>query len=530
MQQKTKPEFQKPLTDREKYTGRTGLVYVRVSSKKQEIEGHGRESQEQRCKQDLVSIKVPHEKTFPDTITGDGDFMQRPAMRELLAYIDAHPNERYVVVFDDLKRLARNVEAHFKLRAAFRVRDVELRCPNYNFDESEEGEFVEHIFAAQAQLERKQNRRQVIQKQKARLDAGYWCFGPRKGYTHTKDRTHGKLLVPTEEGREVLKPALEMYATGVFQTKVEACAFLVEKGFWKKGNPERYIDKFKEILENAAYYAGFMVYAKWGVEKRAGYHEGIISEETLALIERRLLRGDKVKVRKDTSADFPLRGLLVCADCKVPLTGAFSKGRTKKYAYYLGQNKKCLSCGKGAMAKDKVEEGFTAVLKRNRLKKDTEKLISLAFEGAWKEEAAYAVGREKLFAEEARKAKEKVRQLTDEILNTTNSELKRVYEEQLAQVAKDLKQLEALKPLTDADMAVPYQTALGKATRLLKDPYSAWENMDVYEQHKLFFFIFDEKLAYSKSSGYQTATLTCATRLFEEFVGESDPICGDGRN
>ena len=124
------------------YEGRVGLVYARVSSIGQASYGHGLESQESRCVADLKSLGVHYDKSFLDSFTGGGDFMRRPAMSKLLAYIDANPHKKFVVVFDDLKRFARDVEFHIKLRAAFKLRGVVLRCPNYNFDESPEGEFA----------------------------------------------------------------------------------------------------------------------------------------------------------------------------------------------------------------------------------------------------------------------------------------------------------------------------------------------------------------------------------------------------
>ena len=105
----------------EDLTDRTGLIYPRVSSKRQEIEGTGLQSQEGRCMKVLGDLNVPYEKTFPDSYTGGGDFMKRPAMREMLEYIDAHPHRKYVVVFDDLKRFARDVEFHIKLKYAFKM-------------------------------------------------------------------------------------------------------------------------------------------------------------------------------------------------------------------------------------------------------------------------------------------------------------------------------------------------------------------------------------------------------------------------
>ncbi|MBL8564640.1 MAG: recombinase family protein [Hyphomicrobiaceae bacterium] len=44
---------------------------------------------------------------------------------------------------------------------------------NFNFEDSPEGEFIEAIIAAQSQLERQQNSRQVRQKMRARIINGY---------------------------------------------------------------------------------------------------------------------------------------------------------------------------------------------------------------------------------------------------------------------------------------------------------------------------------------------------------------------
>src|SRR5579872_1519776 len=86
------------------FEGYFGLVYARVSTKRQEIDGTGLTSQEERCKSELAHMSVPYERSFLDSHTGGGDFMKCPAMRELLAYIDDRPHKKFVVVFDDLKR------------------------------------------------------------------------------------------------------------------------------------------------------------------------------------------------------------------------------------------------------------------------------------------------------------------------------------------------------------------------------------------------------------------------------------------
>ena len=101
-----------------------------------------------------------------------------------------------MVIFDDLKRFARDTEFHIALRRAFQRRKARIECLNFKFDDTPEGKFIETIMAAQGELERQQNSRQVIQKMQARIAAGYWCFKPIIGYKYKRVDGHGKLLVP----------------------------------------------------------------------------------------------------------------------------------------------------------------------------------------------------------------------------------------------------------------------------------------------------------------------------------------------
>ena len=84
------------------------------------------------------------------------------------------------------------------------------------------------------------------------------------------------------------------------------------------------------------------------------------------------------------------------------------------------------------------------------------------------------------------------------------------------------------------DFNVPYRTSLEKSTKLLKSPYKYWVSVDVLEKQRLFFFIFDQKIPYSKIEGYRTDRISMSVRLFEEFacanpydveMGGSEPPC-----
>src|SRR6185503_19374178 len=76
------------------------LIYCRVSSERQKPEGHGLESQEHRCREFAGTKGYEIEKVFRDSFSGGGGFTKRPAMSEMLEYMDSKPYNRYVVLVE----------------------------------------------------------------------------------------------------------------------------------------------------------------------------------------------------------------------------------------------------------------------------------------------------------------------------------------------------------------------------------------------------------------------------------------------
>src|SRR3989344_6388438 len=112
------------------------IIYCRVSSDRQKNEGHGLESQEHRCREHAKSNGYEVETVFKDSFTGGGDFWDRPGMSALLNYIDSRPHQSYVVIFDDLKRLARDTVFYLKLRLEFDKRNEKVESTNFNFEDT----------------------------------------------------------------------------------------------------------------------------------------------------------------------------------------------------------------------------------------------------------------------------------------------------------------------------------------------------------------------------------------------------------
>jgi site-specific DNA recombinase len=338
------------------------LIYCRVSSDRQVKEGHGLDGQEMRCRKyaeqhghDVVGI-------FRDEGVSGG-VIEREGMQSMLDYLDkAGHKDAHVVLIDDIKRLARDIVGHFTLRRALQARGARLESPSHKFGNEPEEIFVESIFAASAELERNQNRRQVRNRMQARLEAGYWPFYPPPGYRFEKVPGHGKLIVPREPEASIIREALEGYASGRMPEQVDVQAFLRKKGFdhWGIGRGA-YLEQVKRLLTREVY-AGFIHYPPWNVTRRKGQHQALVSGETFDRIQERLAEKAKVRTRKDMNRDFPLRGFVLCNDCRRPFTASWSRGKRNLFPYYRCGTAGCSSQNKSIRA-DRMHGEFEQLLK-----------------------------------------------------------------------------------------------------------------------------------------------------------------------
>jgi len=495
------------------------LIYCRVSSDKQKNEGHGLEAQEQRCKEHAQKKKYKVEAIFKESFSGGGDYKKRPELTKLLQYIDDNPLKHFVVIIDDLSRFARDVVSHFQLKNHLLSRGVNLECTNFNFEDTPEGELIETVMAAQHQYHRKNNKRQVVQKMKARLEAGYWSFTAKSGYKMIKDRIHGKISVPDGKRAKILKRALEGFSMGEFQRKIDICDYLIKNGYWNGKRPEKFIDNITDIIKDP-FYAGYILYSKWGVDFKKGKHKSIISLETYKRNLERLRDGGSVKrIRKDLNSDFPLRGLVKCAKCGDPLTAAWSKGRTKRYPYYFCQNKNCELRGK-SIKKIELEKGFKELIDNNQVKNDIQEVAKVIFNRVWGQEIKNIYKEQAIYKTRKNELEKYISNIAEKALIASSPTVREVYERKMDE---NLKKIESIKNKCinidfDHKGSPPYRTALDKVSLFLKSPYSVWVKVEQEEKQRLFFFLFEERLPYDLNYGYRTDKIVSTTTVFEDFV------------
>ncbi len=489
---------------------RKALIYCRVSSDRQKNEGHGLDSQEHRCRQYAEQKEYLIDEVFKDSFTGGGDFHNRPELSRMLNYIDKHAHKLFVVIIDDLSRFARDVAAHFKLKKELLDRGVTLECSNFNFEDSPESELIETMMAAQHQYHRKNNKRQVVQKMKARMERGYWPFYQPPGYDFIKDSTHGKLLTPNRMAG-VIKDAFEGFESGRFRTQTDVQNFLQEKNFCGRGK-RVHLEKVNRLLTRSIY-AGIIEYPQWEVTPRDGHHKAIISKETFYNVKRILTEGRRVRTRKDMRPDFPLRGLVTSVGSNKPYTASYSTGRNKKIPYYRDTDKKSPYYNKSISKKvleDAIEKQFSDMLPTIEIVEFTEALIM----DEWnKRNQNKGAEEHEIRLELARIEKEKEK-LTERILATESDAVIRTYENKLDGLSN--KENELNKKLGNVRSPLDFGTAFGRVMEYVKNPVKQWQSDDLERKRAVVQVVFDGLASYQSDVGFGTAKLAPIYSILEE--------------
>ena len=481
---------------------KTALIYCRVSSKKQTVDGAGLDSQEHRCREYAAERGYVVKEVFPDSQTAKGDFMDRPGMKALLAYLDAHKGESHIIIFDDLKRFARDTEFHWNLRRTLAERNAVPECLNFRFDETPEGRFYETIIAAQGQLEREQIGRQSVQKMRARLERGFAVFRAPVGYNYAKAKGGGKVLEIDPVLGPIVKEALDGYASGRFASQTEVKRFLESQPAYPK-DMEGGLIRPQTIprLLGKEIYAGLVGALNWGIPFRPGQHEPLITLDTFHKIAVRLNQRVFMPRRADNVAEFTLRGAVCCSACNTPLTAGFCKGKMKSYPYYWCHNVLCDLKGK-TIPRAKLESHFSEVIEQVSPSDWLGPLFGAMLKKRWEIQASQALAATQGLEKQIADNDAAISQLIDRTLETSSPALLTAYEKKIEQIERETLLLRD-KQAQNRQPKVNFDTLFELSMRFFSQPKKIWES-NVYELQRLVLkLVFKGHLPYAHGKGFE---------------------------
>jgi DNA invertase Pin-like site-specific DNA recombinase len=480
------------------------IIYCRVSSKKQVTEGDGLGSQEFRCLQFAASQGLEVDKIFHEEgFTGEGDFMARPSMRKLLEYLEENADTAYSVIFDDLKRFARDTMFHFKLKQELAIRGATPLCPNFKFENTPEGTFVETLYAAFGQLERQQNQRQVVQRMRARMERGYWAFAIPVGYTYTSDPVHGKVAVIDPPSAKIIKTVLEGYAEGILANKGDVRHYLEKNPPMLRGKPMvANYDLVDRMLVNI-FYAGLVDYPAWNIHRVKGQHKGIISLATFERIQGRL-QERPVRQRLVTNSEFHLTQIVFCGDCGKPFTSSKSRGRSRHYFYYACKNTKCPAKLKNIL-KEVFEESYLKHLRSIRPSSEIIDLLFSELRRLFKDSRSVHEEQQSRLERKIHAKTQELEKLVKRACEAGSDILKAAYEKQVEVATVELERMKrekiaAKKPDVD--------DLLNTAEGFMRTAADDWESLDRDSKIDLHQMVFPRPLSFKVGKGWRTAELS----------------------
>lgn len=488
------------------------VIYCRVSSEKQVREGHGLEGQEKRCR-DYADIKGYEViKVFRDEGVSGG-LTNRPAMQALIKYIQDMKFPEIVVIFDDIKRFARNIEGHFELKAMLISQGAILESPSHTFEDTPGGKLVETIFASVAEFERNTNKIQVCNRMLSRIQLGYWVFYPPTGYKYIKHPVEGKIIEPIEPMASIMKEAMEGFASGILHSQEDVRLFLIQKKFPCKGKTV-YLEMVKRILTRSLY-AGIIDYPKWGIKPMPGRHKALVSIDTFNKIQERLFgRAKHAFSRKSDHEDFPIRGLALCPCCEKPYTSSWSQGRNAKFPYYRCNNKRC-NLGQKSIRKEVLEELFSNTLKEispaAQIVNLTKAITTDVYNKKMEQKDIHLAELQK----EIRKLDKEIKSIADKFIQTSKRALQQALENKIDELETNKQDiLRAIESLSNHH--IDFGTTLNRVMSFIENPCQVWASGDLKQKKLVQRLVFMNPIVIHPSQPIGTANLSFPFKMLRD--------------
>ncbi|MGC1685617.1 MAG: recombinase family protein, partial [Candidatus Acidiferrales bacterium] len=308
-----------------------GVIYCRVSSKEQ-IEGTSLDSQEVACREYARSHNIKVLKIFVER-GESAKFADRTQLIELIDFCRQNKGTVQVLLVWKVDRFARNVGDHFNIKATLMKYGVRVVSVTEPIDPNPEGNLMETILAGFAQFDNDVRATRTLQGMKRKLQEGIFPWKPPLGYKSSTTNGEKKTQPdqPDQPGFGLLQKTWKEFATGAY-TKVEMRRLMETWGIQtRSGKPisDQSLDNF---FRNT-YYAGVLV-DPWSGEEFQGQHVPMVTRKDFALVQQIIAKRNNSAPHQKERAEFPLRGLVRCHQCRRYLTASFSRGRSGRYPYY----------------------------------------------------------------------------------------------------------------------------------------------------------------------------------------------------
>lgn len=313
---------------------KNAVVYLRVSTEEQ-VDNFSLDTQEDICLKECQRRGIEVKRVFREEGKSAKTISGRPILIELLAYCKKNKRSLEAVIVYRLDRISRQTSDYLAIRQKLAECDIALISATEPTGNSPTEKLVETILAGFAQLDNDVRSERTKNGMRARFMAGLSNGNIPLGYINENG-----YAVKDSKTWDKTKTAWGLMATGK-KSLFEMAAIMNDWGL-------RHVIKGKEhllrpqtvsrIFKNK-FYAGVLVSERYPVAVK-GQHVPMITEAEFYRVQA-IIEGRNTNIaiplgkRNKDNPDFPLRKLVKCGNCGTLFTGAWSKGRTTRVAYYF---------------------------------------------------------------------------------------------------------------------------------------------------------------------------------------------------
>lgn len=310
------------------------VLYTRVSTADQAKDNNSLPVQEQRLRDYCRQNGLNPVRVFVDA-GESARTTDRPQFQEMLAFCKLSRKRVSHLLVCNLSRFSRDVADTALTVATLENLGIKLVSVDEPvIDETAVGKLSRNILASFGQFFSDDLSEKTRYRMRAAVNEGRFVWVAPIGYLN-----ENKKLVIDPERAAYVRKAFELIASGRYATGDAVLRAVTAMGLTTRKGMPLTKQTFARMLQNEIY-TGWIVSGDLRVR---GTHDSLISEELFQAVQDRL--NGKSAPHKKLSEEFPLRGVVLCAKCKRPLTAGYVKGRTAKYPRYWCWNRECKSVG-----------------------------------------------------------------------------------------------------------------------------------------------------------------------------------------
>jgi site-specific DNA recombinase len=337
-----------------------GISYLRVSSKRQmdtaadvDPDGNSIATQREYCQNKAKTMCVMLQKEFMEPGTSAQSIEKRPVFRELLTYLKAHPEIKYVFIYMRSRAFRNFTDAAITKRALLNI-GVKLISAKEDFGEGIMADAMEAVTDIMNEVQVRLSGQDIAVKMANKVKNGGSVGLAKVGYTNARLDLDGRkvnTITVDAERAPLVQKAFELFATGKY-TLDSLHDMMGDLGLTAtRRNKPVGRDTLGRMLRDR-YYIGKVIYK--GIEYQ-GRHEPLVSEELFDRVQRILdtHAGSGTRERKHLHY---LKGLVWCGRCRYRYTIMPGRGNGGEYFYFMCRGRQQKMCDQPLIPVDVMEK------------------------------------------------------------------------------------------------------------------------------------------------------------------------------